>query len=76
MIEQAKSSVCVCVCLVEKAKSLRPDVVHTRLDGMLLDKRSIEPSTSGRFTLEAEKHREICRNFFFPNVSFRTRMYK
>jgi predicted house-cleaning NTP pyrophosphatase (Maf/HAM1 superfamily) len=39
MIEQTKS-VCVCVCLAEKAKSSRPDVVHTRLDGMLSDKRS------------------------------------
>jgi hypothetical protein len=42
MIEQAKSSVCVCVCvcvcLAEKAKSSVPDVVHTRPDGMLLDK--------------------------------------
>jgi hypothetical protein len=61
MIEQAKSS----VCLAEKAKSSRPDVVHTRPDGMLSDKRSTEPSTSGRFTLEAEKQREICRTKFF-----------
>jgi hypothetical protein len=72
MIEQTKSR----VCLAEKAKSSCPDMVHTCPDGMLSDKRSTEPSTSGRFTLEAEKHREICSNFFFPNVSFRIRMYK
>jgi hypothetical protein len=45
MIEQAKSS--VSVCLAEKAKSSRPDVVHTRPNGMLSDKRSTEPSTTG-----------------------------
>jgi hypothetical protein len=39
--------VCVCVCLVEKAKSSRPDVIHTSPDDMLSEKRSIEPSTSG-----------------------------
>jgi len=44
MIEQAKSS----VCLAEKAKGSRPDVVHIRPDGMLSNKRSTEPSTSGR----------------------------
>jgi len=56
------------VCLAEKAKSSRLDVVHTHLDGMLSNKRSTEqasPDTrtcpSGRFTLEAEKQREICR---------------
>jgi hypothetical protein len=43
MIEQTKSS----VCLADKAKSSRLDVVHTHLDNMLSDKRSIEPSTSG-----------------------------
>jgi hypothetical protein len=37
MIEQAKSS---SMCLAEKAKSLRPGVVHTRPDDMLSDKRS------------------------------------
>jgi hypothetical protein len=46
MIEQAKSS--VCVCLEEKGKSSRPDVVHTCPDGMLSNKRSTELSTSGR----------------------------
>jgi hypothetical protein len=46
MIEQEKSS--VCVCLAEKVKSLRPDEVHIRPEGMLSDKRSTEPSTSGR----------------------------
>jgi hypothetical protein len=46
MIEQAKSS--VCVCLAKKAKSSRLDAVHTRPDGMLSDKRSTKPSTSGR----------------------------
>jgi hypothetical protein len=46
MIKQAKSSVCVCVCLAEKAKRSRPNVVHTRPDGMLSDKRSTEPSKS------------------------------
>jgi hypothetical protein len=55
MIEQAKSSVCVCVCvcvcLAEKAKSSRPDMVHTCLDGMLSDRRSTEPSTSRRKNL-------------------------
>jgi hypothetical protein len=61
MIEHAKSSVCVCVCLTEKEKSSRPNVVHTPPDGMLSDKRSTEPSASGRFTLKAEKQREICR---------------
>jgi hypothetical protein len=44
MIEHAKSS----ECLAEKAKSSCLDVVHTRPDGMLLDKRLIEPSTTGR----------------------------
>jgi hypothetical protein len=44
MIEQIKSN----VCLAEKGKSSRPDVVHTRSDDMLSDKRSTEPSTSGR----------------------------
>jgi hypothetical protein len=43
MIEQAKSS---SMYLVEKAKSSRLDVVHTRLDGMLSDKRSTKPSAS------------------------------
>jgi hypothetical protein len=37
-----------CVCLTEKEKSSRPDVVHTRPEGMLSDKRSTEPRTSGR----------------------------
>jgi AmiR/NasT family two-component response regulator len=44
VIEQAKS----CVCLAEKAKSSRPDVVQIRPDGILSDKRSTEPSTSRR----------------------------
>jgi hypothetical protein len=43
MIDQAKSS---SMCFVEKAKSSRPDVVHTHPDGMLLDKRSTESSAS------------------------------
>jgi len=58
----------VCVCLAEKAKNSRPDMVHTRPDAILSDKRSTEPSVSdartclsGHFTLEAEKHRGICR---------------
>jgi hypothetical protein len=42
MIEQEKSS----VCLAEKAKSLRPDVVHTRLDERTCPSR--------RFTLKAK----------------------
>jgi hypothetical protein len=45
IIEHAKSS--VCVCLAEKAKTSRLDVVHTRPDGMLSDKRLTEPSVSG-----------------------------
>jgi hypothetical protein len=44
MIKQAKSS----VCLAEKEKSSHSDVVHTRLDDMLSDKRLTEVSTSGR----------------------------
>jgi len=44
MIEQEKSS---SICLAEKAKRSRPDLVHTRPNGMLSDKRSIEPSASG-----------------------------
>jgi len=73
MTKQEKSS----VCLVEKAKSSCPDVVHTHPDGMLSDKRSTELSASECFTLEAEKQRKICRKKNnFPNVSFRTRMYK
>jgi hypothetical protein len=43
MIEQAKSSVCVCVCLAEKAKRSSLDMIHTCPDGMLSDKRSTEP---------------------------------
>jgi hypothetical protein len=31
---------------------------------------------SGRFTLEAENRGKICRKIIFPEVSFRTRMYK
>jgi hypothetical protein len=44
MIEQAKSS---SMCLAEKVKSSRPDVVDTHPEGMLSDKRSIELSASG-----------------------------
>jgi hypothetical protein len=44
MMEQAKSS----VCLAEKAKSSCLDVVHTGPDDMKSDKRSTEPSVSGR----------------------------
>jgi hypothetical protein len=43
MIEYVKSS----VCLAEKAKSSRPDVVNTRLDDMMSDMRLTEPSASG-----------------------------
>jgi hypothetical protein len=46
MIEQEKSS--VCVCLAEKAKGSRPDMVQTRPNGMLSNKRSTESSTFGR----------------------------
>jgi hypothetical protein len=43
MIEQAKSC---SMYLVEKAKSSHLDVVHTRPDRMLSDKRSTKPSAS------------------------------
>jgi hypothetical protein len=43
-LQQVKSS----VCLAEKEKSSRPDVVYTRPDGMLSNKRSTEPSASER----------------------------
>jgi hypothetical protein len=56
MIEQAKSS--VCVCLAKKAKSSRLDAVHTRPDG-----------PSGRFTLKAEKQMEICRKKNFLTLA-------
>jgi hypothetical protein len=79
MIEQAKSS----VCLAKKAKSSRPDVVHTHPDGMLSNKRSIEPSASRRMNMSVQtlhtrslKTYGNMQNFFFPNVSFKTSMYK
>jgi hypothetical protein len=50
MIEQAKSS----VCLAKKTKSSHLDVVHTLPDGMLSNKRSTEPSTSGRKNMSVQ----------------------
>jgi hypothetical protein len=50
MIEQANSS---SMCLAEKEKSSRLDVVHTRPDSMLLDKRSTEPSASEHKNISA-----------------------
>jgi hypothetical protein len=49
LIEQTKSSVCVF-----GRESLRPNVVHTRPDGMLSDKRSTEPSVSGRKNISVQ----------------------
>jgi hypothetical protein len=72
MTEHAKSNVCLAV----KEKSSSLDMVHTRPDGMLSNKRSTKTSASGRFTLEAEKQKEICKKIIFPNVSFSTHMYK
>jgi hypothetical protein len=45
IIDQAKSSVCV---FGRESKNSRPNMVNTLPDGMLSDKRSTEPSTSGR----------------------------
>jgi len=81
MIEQAKSSVCVwqrkqkahvrtwyilvrtaCCQIRDRQSRVRPDV---------------RTYPSRRFTLEAEKLREICKKKkIYPKISFRTRMYK